>query len=157
LPSTQYSENLLVLVCVLAYGCLFEAMLRPGRSLWLWIAGGVLLGVASLIRPNVVVLVPGLLLGAPWSLSRAGRGFALAVLACVVALSLTLAPWLIRNQRVHGHWFFVATGGGRSLWLGSNDQTNGHAGSIAVPDSALLAEMSRLPDDVAQDRRFAEI
>jgi 4-amino-4-deoxy-L-arabinose transferase-like glycosyltransferase len=157
LPSTQYSENLLVLVCVLAYGCLFEAILRPGRRLRWWIAGGVLLGVACLIRPNVVVLVPGLLLGAAWSLARAGRGFALPAFACVVALSLTLAPWLIRNHRVHGHWYFVAAGGGRSLWLGNNDQTSGRAGSIAVPDSALLNEMGRLPGDIAQDQHFAEI
>jgi len=157
LPSTQYSENLLVLVCVLAYGCLFDAIARPRRGLWPWIAGGVFLGVASLIRPNVAVLAPGLLLGAAWPLSRAGRGFLLPGLACVVALSLTLAPWMIRNHREHGHWFFIATGGGRSLWLGSNDLSSGRAGSIAAPDSAMLADLGRQPDDVARDRRFAEL
>jgi hypothetical protein len=70
-------------------------------------------------------------------------------------MAVILTPWVVRDHRVQGHWFFVATGGGRQLWLGNNDLTTGHAGSIVWPDSALDADLVRLPDEVARDRRMA--
>lgn len=157
LPATQYSENLIVLVCVLAYGCMLGALADARAGLGRWMAGGALLGLAALIRPNAVILAPGILLGATWPMARAGRRWLLPAVTVAAALALTLSPWLIRNHDVHDHWFFVATGGGRALWLGSNDHTTGRAGSIVLPDSTLTAELMRLPDEVGRDRRLGAL
>jgi 4-amino-4-deoxy-L-arabinose transferase-like glycosyltransferase len=157
LPATQYSENLIVLVCVLGYGALLGATRDPRAGLGRWALGGMLFGLAALIRPNVVLLVPGLLAGATWSLAHRGRATVRPVLLALVALALTIAPWIVYEHQREGHWFFIATGGGRSLWLGSNDRTTGHAGSIVVPDSALAAELMKLPDEVVRDRRLASL
>lgn len=160
LPSTQYSENLVVFFCVLGTGLALEAMTAEsgGRGTWgRWIVAGVMFGLAALTRPNAVILLPALLLGG-WLIARgARRAFVTRAAVCLLALAFTLSPWLVRNHRMHGHWFFIATGGGRSLWLGSNDRTTGRAGSIMVPDSALTAELMRLPDEVARDRRLAAL
>lgn len=155
LPSTEYSENVLVFVCIAAYAAAFEAVRRPRGGWGLWAVAGTLFGIAALIRPNAAVLVPGLLIGAGVALRRAPRVFMGSALVCTVMMALVIGPWLVRNHRVQGHWYFIATGGGHSLWLGSNDQTTGHAGSITDPDSSFDAELMRLPDAVTRDRLFA--
>ncbi|HYN63679.1 MAG TPA: glycosyltransferase family 39 protein, partial [Candidatus Limnocylindrales bacterium] len=111
LPATQYSENTLVLVLALAFAAVFTGWRRGG--LWPWAAAGVLFGLAALIRPNTVVLLPGLGLGLLPALRRAGRGWIRPALVAAASLALTVAPWIVRSHRVHGEWFFVATGGGR--------------------------------------------
>ncbi|NOT33966.1 MAG: hypothetical protein HOP12_07325, partial [Candidatus Eisenbacteria bacterium] len=59
LPGTQYSENLLVLVMVFAWGVLLTALLDARAGLARWAIGGALMGIAVLIRPNAVLLLPG--------------------------------------------------------------------------------------------------
>lgn len=60
---------------------------------------GLLIGAASLARSEALLLVP--LLG--WTLLPAGRGRRIALVATLLAASaLTVAPWLIRNQREFG-------------------------------------------------------
>ncbi|HKQ59012.1 MAG TPA: glycosyltransferase family 39 protein, partial [Candidatus Eisenbacteria bacterium] len=61
LPSTQYSESTLVLVVTLALAALVSAW-RSGGG-WRWALVGGLFGVAALVRPTVVLMLPGLGLG----------------------------------------------------------------------------------------------
>jgi 4-amino-4-deoxy-L-arabinose transferase-like glycosyltransferase len=157
LPATEYSESFVVLVCVGAYTAFFAALNRPRGDTPAWVTAGALLGIAMLTRPNVVALVPGLLSGVAIALRRVRRRIVRPVLLVLVTMALVVTPWTVRNHRVHGHWFFIATGGGHSLWLGSNDRTTGRAGSIMVPDSALDAELMRLPDEVTRDRRLGQL
>lgn len=156
LPGTQYSENLLVFVVVLLWGAWLGALADPRAGLGRWALGGALAGLAMLVRPTTVLLLPGFALAAAVVLARDRRAWLAPALAVAAAIVLVLAPWTLRNHRVHHHWYFVATGGGRALWLGNNDFTTGRAGSIALPDSAFAAELSRLPDDMAIDARFGE-
>jgi len=120
LPSTQYSENTLLLVLVPALGL----ALAPGRdTVGRWGFAGVLFGLAALVRPNVVFLLPGLLAGL--SLARRRERLPALVPALLLGLGLVAAvtPWIARSHRVHDQWFFIASGGGRALWLGNNEQT----------------------------------
>lgn len=151
LPGTQYSENLLVFVLLLVWGLWFGALADPRAGLGRWIAGGALAGYALLVRPTVVLLLVGFGIAAAVALARARRRWLAPALAVAAVIAAVLAPWIVRNHRVHDHWFFVATGGGRALWLGHNDFTTGRGGSIAIPDSALAAELAALPDQVAMD------
>lgn len=152
LPATQYSENTLVLVLALAFAAAFAAWRRGGR--WPWSAAGILFGLAALIRPNTVVLLPGLALGLVPALRRAGRGWIGPALVAVAALALTVAPWVVRSHRVHGKWFFVATGGGRQFWLGNNARTTGDTRAPALWNAAELESLRALPDEIERERWF---
>jgi 4-amino-4-deoxy-L-arabinose transferase-like glycosyltransferase len=60
---------------------------------------GVLIGAATLTRPEGLLLLP--LLG--WTVLPAARGRRLALATLLVAATaLTLAPWLVRNEREFG-------------------------------------------------------
>jgi 4-amino-4-deoxy-L-arabinose transferase-like glycosyltransferase len=152
LPSTQYSENTVVLAIALALGAAFEAWRRGGW--WRWAAAGVFLGAATLVRPNVILMWPGLALGFMVALVRERRGWFVPMLVTSLALVLTVAPWTIRNHQLHGRWFFIATGGGRSFWLGNNPWTECATWTYAEPDSTTQAEIRRLPDEFALDRYY---
>ena len=150
MPSTQFTENTLVLVIALALGAAFTAV-RSGRLTW-WAAMGAILGAATLIRPNAIVLFPGLALGLAGMLIRDRRAWRVPVLVAAAALVLALVPWIVRNHQVYGRWFFITTGGGRQLWMGNNPVTDCAPWKHTVPDSAMQAELDRLPDEFARDR-----
>lgn len=150
LPSTQYCENTLVLAVAVALGQVLGAWRSGG--LWRWAASGVLFGLAILVRPNAVLMLPGLAVGLACALRAARRSWLAPAVACTVALALTLAPWVIRNHRVQGRWYFVTTGGGRQFWFGNNPRASADMRVAIEPDSATLAGLNRLEDDAARER-----
>ncbi|MBI5711341.1 MAG: glycosyltransferase family 39 protein [Candidatus Eisenbacteria bacterium] len=150
LPSTQFSENLLVFAVVLALWAAFGAWRRGGLARWA--LAGALFGVCTLIRPNVVLMLPGLGLGFALALRQQRRAWLAPAAVCALALALTVTPWVVRNHHVHHRWYFVATGGGRQFWFGNNPAASGATASLMLPDSAMQAEIGRLPDDAARER-----
>lgn len=150
LPSTQYSENTLVLVLTLAFGATFAAWKRDGIGRWA--LAGALFGLAVLVRPNSVMLLPGLGIGLLFALRRAGRGWIAPALAAGAALVITVSPWMVRCHRVHGYWYFVATGGGRQFWLGNNPRATGLTTSATWFTDAETDSLARLPDEIARER-----
>ena len=87
-------------------------------------AAGVLLGLAAHVRP-VVLLLP-IALGA-WRWWQGGRvPRALGLYAVVlIAMGLTLSPWVARNWTVLGHPVVVSTNGGVNMWIGNNPRATG--------------------------------
>jgi 4-amino-4-deoxy-L-arabinose transferase-like glycosyltransferase len=82
-------------------------------------AAGALLGLAGLIKVLPVYLVPIL---AIWLVARSGRhrrGLRPAVALVIVAFAV-IAPWTIRNVRVHGRFVLVETTIGKNLVRGNN-------------------------------------
>ncbi len=77
---------------------------------------GVYLGIAALIRPDLLLL-PGML-GA-WLVWRHTnrRGLAAAVVL-LAGFAVPMSGWGLHNRLVHGHWIFSTTGGGNALWEG---------------------------------------
>jgi 4-amino-4-deoxy-L-arabinose transferase-like glycosyltransferase len=150
LPSTQYSENTLLVATALAFGALFAAWRRGG--LWRWAAGGLWFGVATLIRPNAVMMVPGLAAGLALAMRRERRAWLGPALVCAAAFALTLAPWTLRNHRVFGQWYFVATGGGRAFWLGNSPGARTETRIMPKFDSRTAATVDRLPNEPARER-----
>ena len=150
LPSTQYSENTLVLLITLGFAAAFAAWRRGGLARWA--LAGALFGLALLTRPNTVTLLPGLALGLALALRRERRHWVLPLLTAGVAALLVISPWVIRNQRVHHRWYFVATGGGRQFWYGNNPATTGATNSVTPFTPGLLSELVLLPDEVVRER-----
>ena len=151
LPSTQYTENTLVLILVGAYAALLAALAPGGRRLGAWTAAGALFGLGILWRPNVALLLPGIVAGSTWLLVRARKPVLKPLLCCLLATVVVVGPWIVRCHRVHGQWFFVATGGGRALWLGNNPQLATGPYTIAIPDPALEARLHAAPGELAYD------
>lgn len=152
LPATQYSENTLLLLLALAQGGLFLAW--RGRGLAGWALAGVLLGLVLLVRPNLVLVLPGLALGFGLLLARARRAWLAPAAVCGLAAALTVTPWIARNHRVHGHWYFIATGGGRQFWSANNPRADAKSDRLVLPDSILQGELALLPDDVSRERHL---
>ena len=152
LPSSQYSENLVMLVTTAGLGAAFAALHRG--SPWRWAACGVLFGLALLIRPGSVFLLPGLAVGLALVLRREHRRWLGPALVCGIAITLTVAPWIARNRREHGQWFFIATGGGRQLWFGNNPNATADTRLPNTFNAGIQEEMRMLPDDVSRERHL---
>lgn len=121
---------------------------------WRWLAGaGLLLGIATMVKAQTLVVVPLVLgialLRAPrfWAeLPRTiAKGLALGALAAAVVL-----PWSLRNEQVLGQFVFVSTNGGVTLATGNNDSATG---GYVDNDPAYLALQARKDklDEIAFD------
>jgi len=92
------------------------------------LAAGLVLGLATLVKAQSLVVVPAILAialwreGAAWRRlpALAGKGLVLAALAALV-----VAPWTLRNHRELGAWVAVSTNGGITLLTGNNDSARG--------------------------------
>lgn len=144
MPATGFSESLSILVMALTLIAAFSALERSGARRWALV--GLLLGLQSLIRPNAIMLLPGLGLGFALLLHRRGRGWVLPVFVTGIAFALTLAPWMIRSHQVHHRWFFISTGGGRQLWLGNNINATCITTQDPIVDDATRAGMKAAGD-----------
>jgi len=100
------------------------------RLLW----AGVIVGVASIERGTMAVLVPlGLVF---WKLHArpSWRRWLGASALVVAAAGATYVPWTVRNAVVYGHPVFVMTAGPELLWIGNNPLATGTAlGPAGLP------------------------
>ncbi|HEX5053138.1 MAG TPA: tetratricopeptide repeat protein, partial [Planctomycetota bacterium] len=103
-------------------------------SLLLGTAGGLLLGLSALARPNALALVPVVWLWALWvARRRPGQGRMRSVLLGLpLGVFAAIAPATIRNA-VTAHDFVVLTSnGGVNLYIGNNEQADGHTARIPI-------------------------
>jgi tetratricopeptide (TPR) repeat protein len=123
----------------------------PGRAA----LAGAAFGVAALVRPNVLLFCPVMLL---WvylrarrpatalpAASRAGRlapkgvappiAHGAAPLAFLVALVTPIAPVTAYNGLVGGDWVLISSQGGVNFWIGNNPASDG--ASAVVPGTRL--------------------
>jgi 4-amino-4-deoxy-L-arabinose transferase-like glycosyltransferase len=111
---------------------------------------GVLLGLATLTRPQGLLLLPIALTALACSQLGARR---LIGQACLItaALSLTLAPWTARNARVFHAFVPVSTNGGVNLLIGNNPAANGCYHVPKLVDSELSAARAGARDRVERE------
>ena len=120
---------------------------RSGSSGPGWLrlaAAGVVMGAATLVKAQTLIVVPLVLgigvLQAPrfW---QAIPGAALRATLVIAVAALVIAPWTLRNHRELGAWVAVSTNGGITLLTGNNDSANG---GFTPADSAILALNARI-------------
>jgi 4-amino-4-deoxy-L-arabinose transferase-like glycosyltransferase len=122
MPSYVFSETLFSTIALAAALALTprssvaSPRIAPRASL---LAGGVLTGVAILVRPVMLFFVP---LAALWFLWQRRTT---AAVAFVLVAVLCVAPWTIRNHRVYGRWIAVASEGGVTFWTGNHPLARG--------------------------------
>ena len=90
------------------------------RGLWV----GVLLGLATYVRVEGLLIPIALAFGATLARDRARWRWGVAAIACVTA-ALVVAPWSARNTALHGRFAFVSTSVGADLWMGNNEGSTG--------------------------------
>lgn len=91
---------------------------------WGW--AGFLVGLATLVRPQAVLL-PLALASAPQPTTDYRKPkLHIAVLLCGIIALTTITPWIVRTYRTHGHLVFISTNGGDNLWIGHNQEATGN-------------------------------
>jgi hypothetical protein len=103
---------------------LLAAVRADGRWLAAALTGGVALGLLLLVRPShglVWLAWSGLVL---WRGRLRPPALRPVVVTALVAVAV-VAPWTVRNARVHGALIPVATNGGFNFYLGNNPQMTG--------------------------------
>jgi len=86
---------------------------------WSAVAGGVLLGLTLLTRPNPIPMIPLTAVWAGWQFRRNPKALKRG-LAIPLFTMLTMTPWWVRNAMVFGSFIPISTMGGSVLLQGNN-------------------------------------
>jgi 4-amino-4-deoxy-L-arabinose transferase-like glycosyltransferase len=90
--------------------------------------GGIVAGLATLVRPGTIVFVA---MGALWLL---WRRWPARTLAFALGAALVLAPWIVRDYQRDGRLVLVASAGGVNFWAGNHPLAVGDGDLAANPD-----------------------
>jgi 4-amino-4-deoxy-L-arabinose transferase-like glycosyltransferase len=123
LPLVAYAnylmaETLLLVVLCLLLLTLLAALRAP--SFKRAALAGALLGVAALVKPVAVALLPVLLLAFWWN-RQPWRWRATATALLLAASVAVIAPWTLRNALVHQRLIVLGTTSGFNLWFGNQE------------------------------------
>jgi hypothetical protein len=111
-------------------------------------AAGVVLGLATLVRPQSILSAPVIAL-LPARVSLGVRA-AIACIATVTAF-LTVSPWTLRNCTTMDGCAFVSTNGGWNLAIGSSPRATGRFEPLRASDGCAI-----VTGQVQQDRCWKE-
>lgn len=119
------------------------------------VAAGVLLGLAVLVRPISLAVIPVLALG--WLWARKDWGIAIRWTAALVAgVALCIVPWTVRNA-VRLHAFVpISTNTGDNLCIGHADGATG-AFTTLKACQVPYPFLDGLPSELASDKAKREI
>jgi len=111
------------------------------------LTGGVILGLATLVRPSSLLVAPLLVLTQPRPWHAALLRGAIATAVCVAVV----LPWTARNCRVMDGCAFVSTNAGWNLAIGARSET-GRFVALRAQDGCPV-----VTGQVQQDRCWAEV
>src|SRR5581483_11476355 len=114
---------------------------RAGDRLAPYALAGLVFGIATQFRPNLILAPVAVGAFLVWERRTAARVRGAAVLAAAAAVAL--APWTIRNERLTGEPLPTSTHGGMQLWYGTL-QTRDYLASRAYNPRAVF-ETASLP------------
>ena len=98
--------------------------------------GGALLGLGALTRGTLLYFLPLLLAWLVWAHRSCWR-VALVRAALVASMALlVVAPWAVRNTRLHGGFVLIETNGPYNLWRGNGADAFANRGDPRVPHYA---------------------
>ena len=134
-------DSSLLAALVLAFILALDTASRRPSTARIALAGA-LIGVSSLVRPNVLLFLPP---AAVWLYARVTAGAsrrrsAAAAVTLLAASLLTVLPATLRNYRVSGEWVLISSNGGINLWAGNNPDADGVR--AAIPGIEHLAGIS---------------
>lgn len=134
MPAYVLSETVFSALALGVARLLQESRLGTPRLSPALLLAALLTGAAILTRPVMIFFLPF----AAWWLWRSRR-IADAALFVLLA-AVCVAPWTIRNHRVHGRWIAVASEGGVTFWTGNHPLAVGD-GDLAANPAIKIAEL----------------
>ncbi len=107
-----------------------------------WLLTGIVFGLATISRPNVLLVTPFLMVWIFFTRRRSASFFGRlkTPVALVVGVALVVMPVTIRNAIVTGDFILVSSQGGVNLYLGNNPYANGL--TMLMPDVELDESLS---------------
>ena len=133
-----------------------SALFLLSRSVWPIIASGVVFGVATLTKPQVILLPLAWGVLGMWShrLERSVKPELLKVALVYALIAVTIIPWTLRNISVFGVLVPISTNGGFTLATGNNSSARG---DYTVDPSVVARINFSVRDQVAADQRAREL
>ena len=100
---------------------------------------GLAIGAFTLVRVNLLLFVPVVLVWSWWVARRqkTQRLWPVAALALIVGTITMIAPATIRNYVVAREFVLVSVNGGINLYAGNNEQSDGVSAKLPVLEAAL--------------------
>jgi 4-amino-4-deoxy-L-arabinose transferase-like glycosyltransferase len=96
--------------------------MRAEQSLLHWVAYGLFWGLAVLINPSILSILPFFVGWLVWEAQKARIAWVKPVIAALLLFGICLVPWTIRNYRVFGKFIVLRSNFGLELWLGNNPE-----------------------------------
>ena len=112
------------------------------RSTLGWVGFGALYGIAALVNPSIVSLLPVLLLIALYKVWRVSGAWFLKGLVASLVFFAVCTPWTMRNDRDMHTRFFIRDGFWIEFYAGNNGDTKESNSAWAHPASS-ASEMSK--------------
>lgn len=144
------SENLATPIVVIVLLVLTTARARTAVRCAFTGGGGIAFGLAVLVRPALVFLLPAALVLSIWE-PWAARRRVLPGVVFVIGAVAALLPWQLHNARRGLGITTISTTGGINLWMGNNDAatTGGYQ-----PDHGAAVVASLPKHEPERDRAF---
>ncbi len=169
LPSTMFAASVLVFLWCAVLALYAWSQRNEGPHLAIALALGVVVGAMILTKGRMAEFACLLVGGLAWrgwhSVARRGR-WLLAAAVVVLGAGVVVAPWTIRNLRVHDRLVLFESSFGYNLWLGHNGDATGTGkaqlgasnfsdrdGSAVgfTPPPAMEAELAGAGSEMARD------
>ena len=89
--------------------CLVLITLRMGRAATRkqWVGFGVLWGMAALLNPSLLSVLPFMMLYVAWQARQRGEPWFGRAALCALVVVMVVTPWLVRNYRAFGKFVFI--------------------------------------------------
>lgn len=85
-----------------------------------WILYGSLWGLAAMVNPSILAVLPFLLAWLVWEKQKSGGAWLLQTATISIIVFAACVPWTIRNYRVFHQFVPLRSNFGLELWLGNN-------------------------------------
>jgi hypothetical protein len=105
------------------------------------VAAGVLGGLAVLVQPSFILLVPVVPAFGWLARTQSPRAAFATAAVLILTAAATIAPWTARNYRVLGAFVPVATNGGEVLYRANNPLATGEYVKVGEVDLWVLPEL----------------
>jgi len=101
---------------------------------------GIILGLASLTRANVLIFIPFIFCWMMMEVNEPKRRIIAKFGLLLLSLFLTILPVTIRNYMVSGKFILISTNGPINFWMGNNRYANGQYYTPTLPFQVRHAE-----------------
>jgi 4-amino-4-deoxy-L-arabinose transferase-like glycosyltransferase len=115
-----WDTSLSTLVLTLALWTTYLVAERNDAKAWSGL--GFVWGIGTLVNSAMLPVFPGCLVFAVYRARQRGVSWFRTAAATLLVFSVTLSPWILRNERVFRGKVFLRSNFGLELWLGNNPE-----------------------------------